>query len=71
MLFGDYTYMSNRYDLEFDPVDLVILVIFNIAQFFFSLFFDISIIIPWAIFSFNMLVGVALYEIFVLGYSFD
>ena len=71
MLFGDYTYLNDRYDLKFDIVDLIILVCFNIAQFFFSFFFDAAIIYPWAGFSFSMLVGVTIYEVFVLGYSFD
>ncbi len=70
LLFGDYTWLDNKNNLEVNIEGMLVLFFFDIVQIFTSVILDFAMII-WGQFSFIMVFGIVLYEVLVLDISFD
>jgi hypothetical protein len=70
LLFGDYTWLDNKKDLQVNIEGMLVLFAFDVVQIFTSFVLDAAMIV-WGWYSSIMVIGIVLYEVLVLDISFD
>ena len=70
MLFGDYTLINDDKPMQWSLWSWFIMIGWGYAQLAISLIFD-PYIFAWTVIAAEMLIGIILYEVMVLGISFD